>query len=204
MWLEHESDEKGGEWQKSEMRRGIRRDAHGGTKAKRRATPFRASFPRHDCAMRPRHRMRPYYNAPVPRELLLRVATALALPVEPLLAFEGQAIRAFYSQAFCGGAVFRMSNGAGATQARVPMVFQSALSGVMLAAETVAHASVLKKVPPPVTTTTNLLRPLAPYLSLDRKKDWEAGCICQDSDYVAAYQEKWSRCAEPVATTPKS
>jgi len=72
------------------------------------------------------------------------------------------------------------------------MAFQSALAGIMLAAETVAQAAGLKSGPPPVMTTLNLLRPLAPYLSFPRKKDPHGRCICQDGDYVATYREKWA------------
>jgi molybdopterin/thiamine biosynthesis adenylyltransferase len=132
-----------------------------------------------------------YYNAPVARELLLQVATALAIAPEHLLAFEGRPMRTFYSEAFCGGAIFRATKGARLAEAIVPMGFQSALSGVMLAAEVVAHAAGLKDVPPPVTSTINLLRPLAPYLSFDRKKDREGRCVCQDPDYIDAYRAKW-------------
>lgn len=138
-------------------------------------------------------------NAPVGRDLLARISTALSLPMDPLLAFEGHSIRDFYTRAFCGGVIFRTSTGSRPAQAIVPMTFQSALAGVMLAAEVVANAAGLKEAPPPVTTTINLLRPLAPYLCFGRKKDRESRCICQDEDYISAYVQKWGSADPGVA-----
>lgn len=132
-----------------------------------------------------------FYNAPVERGLLARVATSLTIPLDALLPFEGKPIRSFYVEAFCGGAVFRLSEGKRATPTLVPLAFQSAMAGIMLAAEVVAHCAGLKPGPPPVTTTMNLLTALPPYLSFGRKKDPSGRCICQDKDYIAAYQKKW-------------
>jgi len=100
-----------------------------------------------------------FHNTLVNRDLLGRIAQALGLPLDSLLRFENKPIREFYTEAFCGGAVFRLSGGARATPTLVPMAFQSALAGIMLAAEIVAHCAKLKAGPPPVTTTINLLRP---------------------------------------------
>lgn len=134
-----------------------------------------------------------YTGAPVPRSLLERVASAMGVAVEPLLAFEGQPLRSFYTQAICGGVVLRLGGRVGGTRQAeaVPLAFQSALAGIMLASELIAHAGRLKEMPPPVTTKIDLLRPLPPYLSHPASKHPSGRCICQDSDYVARYQAKY-------------
>jgi hypothetical protein len=135
-----------------------------------------------------------YRDAPVTRQLLERIATARQVPVEPLLPFEGESLRVFYREAICGGILLQFEKAAGqAARAEVPMAFQSALAGIMLAAELVAHAGGLKQAPPPVTTKINLLRPLGSYLSLPATKHPSGRCICQDHDYVAVYRGKYPR-----------
>ena len=135
-----------------------------------------------------------YKRTPVDRSLLERIATALRIPTTSILSFEGKPLRAFYSEAVCGGIILKLTSGATqAPRAEVPMAFQSALAGVLLASELVAHAAGLKSAPPPVTTKINLLRPLAEYLSLPSHKSVSGRCICQDDDYVHAYRAKYPR-----------
>jgi len=132
-----------------------------------------------------------YRNGTMTPELLTQIGTSLNLNVDELQTFAGKPIREFYTEAFCGGAIFKISNGGQPSQALVPMAFQSALAGIMLAAEAVAHSCQLKSVPPPVTSTINLLRPLAPYTCFARKKAPSGRCICQDVDYQTVFRDKW-------------
>jgi hypothetical protein len=131
-----------------------------------------------------------YSGSPMDRPSLEAIAAALGVSVEPLLRFEGQPLRRFYSEAICGGVVLQLGGHPKIGAAEVPMAFQSALAGIMLAAEIVAHAARLKLTPPPVTTKIDLLRPLGTYLSLPYRKHPSGRCICQDSDYQAAYKAK--------------
>ncbi len=134
-----------------------------------------------------------YTNAGMSRELLERIATATNVLIDSLLEFEGQPLRAFYSRAICGGMILALGGHTHLNAStEVPMAFQSALAGVMLAAELVAHANQLKQAPPPVTTRINLLQPLAPFLSLAEGKEPSGKCICQDDDYVRAYNKKYA------------
>ncbi|MER9605955.1 hypothetical protein [Mesorhizobium sp. M0243] len=77
-------------------------------------------------------------NTGVPNEFVARVATAMAVPSEPLAAFVGQPLRSFYQQAICGGLVFQLSDGSRLVRTVVP---QSVLAGIMLAAELVKHSA---------------------------------------------------------------
>lgn len=129
-------------------------------------------------------------GAPVERAFIERIAGALNVPAAPLVPFEGRPLRAFYSEAVCGGIVLRLSGGAGAG-AEVPMAFQSALAGILLAVELVAHASGLPTGAPRVATRINLLAPLGQYLTQADKKHPSGRCICQDQDYIVTYRAKY-------------
>jgi len=131
-----------------------------------------------------------YSGGPVPQDLVERSAAALKVPVEELLPFVGQPLRAFYSRAVCGGVILALQ-GSQSTAVEVPMPFQSALAGILLAAELVVNAGGLREAPLPTTTRLNLLRPLAPFLSMPVGKRATGGCLCQDADYVAAYNRKY-------------
>jgi hypothetical protein len=133
-----------------------------------------------------------YLGSPVDRPWLEAIAAALGVSVGPLLRFEGQPLRRFYSEAICGGVVLQLGGHPKIGAAEVPMAFQSALAGIMLAAELVSHAARLKLTPPPATTKIDLLRPLGTYLSLPNPKHPSGRCICQDSDYQAAYEAKYA------------
>jgi hypothetical protein len=133
-----------------------------------------------------------YTSTPISAEFVGRIAAALDVPHEPLLQFVGQPLHVFYSNAICGGVILGMG---GATaqnkQTEVPMAFQSALAGIMLAAELIAHAGNIRSEAAPTVTSINLLRPLGVYLSRRVAKDSLQRCICQDADYVIAYQTKY-------------
>jgi len=84
----------------------------------------------------------------VGRDWIERSAAALGVPIEPLLPFGGRPLRSFYTEAVCGGTVLALGGGrAAGGGAEVPMAFQSALAGLLLASELVAHASGVKQAP---------------------------------------------------------
>ncbi len=132
---------------------------------------------------------------PVQRELLERMAKQLRVPAEPLLEFEGQPLRHFYHRAICGGAVLSLGGSIGVPRpAEVPMAFQSALAGVLLAAEVILDATRLREeagIQLPTRTEVDLLRPLGPHLSSPEQKHPSGRCLCQDEDYRSAYRSKW-------------
>jgi molybdopterin/thiamine biosynthesis adenylyltransferase len=135
-----------------------------------------------------------YNNRPIGKDLLGRIATALTIPLEHLLQFEEQPLRAFYSKAVCGGLVLKFAGkGQQDSQAEVPLAFQSALAGTMLAAEIVIDACGMRRSPIPTISRINLLQPLAQYLNFPARKHPSGRCICQDADYVAAFSAKHLR-----------
>ena len=120
--------------------------------------------------------------------------------IATLLAYSGHSLREFYNEAFCGGVVLRLGGTADSPDVRVeaPMAFQSALAGVLLAAELVidAHLPTEGAERRPVRTVIDLLRPLAPYLNPPIGRRNDGLCLCNDPDYVAAYEQKYP--GEPV------
>lgn len=134
-------------------------------------------------------------NTGVAADFVARIATAMGVPFEPLATFVGQPLRSFYQQAICGGLVFQLSGGSRLVRTVVPMAFQSALAGIMLAAELVKHAAGL---PASATTSTrmNLLRPLGSHLNDPKAKDASGRCICADEEFLAVFRQKYH---DPVA-----
>lgn len=127
---------------------------------------------------------------PVNRSLLERIAAAHDIDVEALLRYEGDDLRTFRSRAVCGGALLSLGARATSQPVEAPMAFQSALAGVMLAAELVVHA-VYPSPNRPTRTEIDLLRRLGSHLSQNDKKHGSRHCLCQDDDYVSAYQAKY-------------
>lgn len=130
-------------------------------------------------------------SEPVTEVFVERIAAALGVPPEPLQPFAGQPLRSFYQHALCGGVVFRLTDGSRPVGATVPMAFQSALAGVMLAADLVKHARGEPDAPTAVTRM-NLLRPLGTHLDDPHARDTTGRCICGDADFRAIYEAKYS------------
>ncbi|MET4221176.1 molybdopterin/thiamine biosynthesis adenylyltransferase [Bradyrhizobium sp. LB14.3] len=129
-------------------------------------------------------------HRPVDAGFVERVAKACDVPFESLQEFVGQPLRSFHQRAICGGMVMRLTDGAQPVRAVVPMSFQSALAGIMLAADLIKHASGLLNTPT-TSTRINLLRPLAEFLHDPKAKDASGRCICADQDFLAAYRRKY-------------
>ena len=126
-------------------------------------------------------------GAPLSPEFVERVAALAGKDPAALASFVDQPLRNLYSGAVCGGLLLDLS-GPASPAAEVPMPFQSALAGVMLAAELVAAEFEPSR---PTTTTLNLLRPFPPYLSFPREK--RSGCVCADAVFCKVYDNKWNQ-----------
>lgn len=129
----------------------------------------------------------------VPRDLLEAVAGKFEVGIDRLLPFEGRSVRDLYVEGLCGGAIVPVGGlGAPRQEVHVPLAHQTALAGVLLAAALVRDAMALG----PVTTSiarVDVLRPLADYLTTSALKDPRGICICQDADYLAAYDARMTQ-----------
>ena len=136
---------------------------------------------------------------PVDRAFLEKVASALRISPEELFAFEGKDLRRFYSEAICGGLVFRLGATAD-TGTEVPMAFQSALAGIFLAAEIVIASNQMRGSNLSNTTRLRIAEPISenlliPVALVDR-------CICQDPDFRSVYHQKYSTDDELKTSSP--
>jgi hypothetical protein len=130
---------------------------------------------------------------PLDRVMLARIAQQTGVSQDALLAYDGAPLLALYQRAACGGAILQLGGhlGAGTKAMEVPMAFQSALAGIMLAAETIIDAAGLRSQEVPVRTEVDLLRPVTGTLCTPESKHPSGRCICQDPDFLAAYQAKY-------------
>lgn len=141
-----------------------------------------------------------YYGSPVGEEFIRRISSALGVATEPLLPYVGRPLRDFYREAVCGGVLLSLK--ANASQNRpteVPMVFQSALAGVLLAAGMIGNAAGLPTIPAGSKAVIDLLRALPPYLRVPIAKRADGRCFCQDDDYRAAYTAKYGPAGAALA-----
>jgi hypothetical protein len=107
--------------------------------------------------------------------------------VDRLLAYSGQTLGELYQQAVCSGKLLAFKRGEVVASAEVPMPFQSALAGLLLAAELVPKRPRL-----PTITQFDLLRPAPDAPSHPHRKSGTGKCICEDTDFRAVYREKYS------------
>lgn len=114
------------------------------------------------------------------------MATALQVPLERVLAFEGRSARDLYVEGVCAGAVLPIgAAGAPRADVHVPLAHQSALAGVLLAASLVAD--LIGSAPGTEVTRLNVLRPVPPVTRQPAAKDGRGICMCQDRDYIESY-----------------
>ena len=128
-------------------------------------------------------------NEPLTQEHIRQIAAANSVNEADLGQFIGKGLLTFYQEAVCGGALLRF--GADAPETEVPLAFQSALSGVLLAAEIVAHASGMHG-DLPNTTRINLLTSFPDQLCFEIARRAQGPCLCSDLDFVQVYQDKYS------------
>jgi hypothetical protein len=134
---------------------------------------------------------------PIGADRVRALAERLGIEPEPLLPFASASLHAFYSRAVCGGILVRLGAEPGATKpAEVPMAFQSALAGILLAAELVADAGEFRLSKIPARTELDLLRP-ASMLALrphsPALKDRSGRCLCVDPAFCRAYLRKYAQ-----------
>ena len=114
--------------------------------------------------------------------------------VEDIAHFEGEQVDVFHNALTCGGELIRLGAAPVGRGVEAPLAFQSALAGVLLAAEIVADASGLRTSEDPTETRTDVLATPGLFSS-DAKDPLTKGvngrCICEDEDFRARYVEKY-------------
>jgi hypothetical protein len=139
-----------------------------------------------------------YNGRAIGRDFILRAADRLGVPADDLLPFAHLSLDEFYVSALCAGLVLRLGGQIGEGRpAEVPMAFQSALAGILLAAELVTDAAGIRPQALPARTEIDLVRMdfLAPgelRLSSPMAKHPSGLCICQDLAFQDRYRAKYA------------
>jgi hypothetical protein len=124
---------------------------------------------------------------PTERGYLEQLATAAGIPVDKLLPFEGRSLRDLYTEGVCGGQVMEFHQAAIQAKAEVPMGFQSAFAGILLAAELAR--------PSPLADTIAQIDMLGTFPERPghaRANTTVPQCLCLDQDFRHVFQKKYA------------
>jgi hypothetical protein len=128
----------------------------------------------------------------VSRQLIEAVAAGLNQPLEQVLPYEGRPVRELFVEGVCGGGIISLgSPGTPQHQLHVPLAHQSALAGALLASALVRRALLNSDEKTTMITRLDVLRGIGDDLTQPALKASNGLCICEDPDYLAAFQAKW-------------
>ncbi len=132
------------------------------------------------------------------KELCDAVAAAWGIPAMTLEPYVGRPIRDLWVEGICGGGIIPLGE-AGATprELEVPLAFQAALAGVLLAAEAVRDVLTGGARRKTLLRRLDVLRPLVDSSPQPALKAGTGSCICEDGDFIATYRTKYGAEAEP-------
>ena len=128
---------------------------------------------------------------PIDDAFVEQVYTHTGIPKGNLLPFVGQLVENLYSEGICGGKVIEVITGEVAQDMEVPLAHESAMAGILLAAEVVINNMKLRLKAIEPVTNLNLTDKIHPYLQEELDKHYSDNCICQDKYFVERYNEKW-------------
>ncbi|MCU0421655.1 MAG: E2 ligase fold family C protein [Bacteroidia bacterium] len=132
-------------------------------------------------------------KTPVDNAIISLVSAAKGIPEDQLIQFLGKDIEVFYSEFVCGGVLMRLEGTPNqGAEVEVPSAFESALAGILLAAEIVIDAGNLRDTQIHSISKFNLLRPVTNYLLEEQHKHHSNRCICQDRIFRDVYSVKWN------------
>ena len=132
------------------------------------------------------------------KELCDEVATAWGIPTEALEPYISRPILELWVEGICGGGIIPLGEaGPSPRELQVPLAFQSALAGILLAAETVRDLLTAGTQRRTFVRRLDVLRPLGESSPQPALKAGTGSCICEDPDFIAVYQTKYETEAEP-------
>ena len=121
------------------------------------------------------------------------VAAAWQIPATKLDSYVGRPIRELWVEGVCGGGIIPLENVESTPrELHAPLAFQSALAGVLLAAETVRDVLTAGTQRKTLVRRLDLLRPLGDPSPQPALKAGTGRCICEDPDFVSAYRAKYA------------
>jgi hypothetical protein len=127
------------------------------------------------------------------RDLADVIAERMHLPLDRLSPFVGRPVRDLYVEGICGGALLPLGqSGTPRQDVHVPLAHQSALAGVLLAAGLV-RLSIEGPLAMTEITRLDVLTSFSQYPTQLSRRSGGGRCICEDSDYTSAYEQKYAR-----------
>ena len=127
------------------------------------------------------------------REVCDVIATAWGIPPGKLEPYVGRPIRELWVEGVCGGGIIPLGDvGPAPRELHVPLAFQSALAGVLLAAEAVRDVLLAGARRRTLVYRLDLLRALGNPSPRPALKARTGTCICEDQDFVSAYRAKYA------------
>jgi len=126
--------------------------------------------------------------------LLDIIAQANKIERNKLVQFHGKKVSEFYSEFICGGISLSLSEKENkVTNVDAPLAFQSAMAGILLAAELIIDAGSFRKMPIKQQSHLYPLNPIGPNNPFNHQlsKDNTGRCLCRDEDFQKQYNNKW-------------
>ena len=131
------------------------------------------------------------------KELCDAVATAWGISAKTLEPYVGRPIRELWVEGICGGGIIPLGEaGPAPRELQVPLAFQSALAGMLLATEAICDVLTGGARRRTLVRRMDVLRPLGDPSPQPALKAGTGSCICEDLDFVAAYRAKYEAEAE--------
>ena len=127
----------------------------------------------------------------VEHSILEDIAIRFGLETEALLVWKDMQLTDLYREGICGGAIMRRIPDQIPQEFAVPLAHQSALAGIMLAAQLlIARSPELSSFRPNyVEARLDVLTALSQIPLRPRQRT--QNCLCGDPDFVHRYREKW-------------
>ena len=122
------------------------------------------------------------------------IADAYRVRREELASYIGRPIRQLREEMICGGGIIRLG-AVGAVQGdlQVPLAFQSAFAGVLLAAEAARDVLTSGADRRSSGRQLDITRPMGDWSPRPIPKRGTGRCICEDRDFIDTYQTKYLR-----------
>ena len=137
------------------------------------------------------------------RELCGAVANAWGISTETLDPYVDRPIRELWVEGICGGGIISLEKvGPAPGELQVPLAFQSALAGILLAAETVLDILTSGTGRKTLVRRMDVLHPIGEASRQPALKAGTGSCICEDPDFVAAYLDKYETERELLLGAP--
>ena len=128
----------------------------------------------------------------VGKELCDAVAAAWDVPAEKLEPYMYRPIRELWTEGVCGGGLIPLGEtGQTPRELQVPLAFQSALAGLLLAEEAVRDILTAGAQRKSLVRRLDVLRPLGDISPQPIRKARTGSCICEDPDFIDTYRAKY-------------